>query len=139
MDVDPIRIKTYLTEIRRNSIALQELIDNDELVPDSVPLKAVKYILIELAEAMSNTIQHILAKEKGVPVSGYIDAVAKAREHKIISEDLFQRLKPFFDFRNSLIHRYWIVDDNRLISNLKSGRDDFESFLSEIETYVKSH
>ena len=63
MKVDPVSIKYYLSEIRRNSIALQELLDQNEIVPDSIPLKAAKYILIELAEAMSNTIQHILAKE----------------------------------------------------------------------------
>jgi uncharacterized protein YutE (UPF0331/DUF86 family) len=137
MNIDPVRINNYLTEIRRNSAALKELLDKNELAPDSIPLKAAKYILIELAEAMSNTIQHILAKGKGIPVSGYIDAIVKANENKIISEALFQRLKPFFDFRNSLIHRYWIIDDNRLIDNLKSGRDDFERFLGEIEDYIK--
>jgi uncharacterized protein YutE (UPF0331/DUF86 family) len=47
-----------------------------------------------------------------------------------------QRLKPFFDFRNSLIHRYWIIDDQRLISNIQSGRNDFDRFLEEIETYL---
>ena len=122
MKVDPIRIKNYLSEIRRNSLSLQELLDQNEIVPDSVPLKAAKYILIELAEAMSNTIQHILAKEKGIAVSGYIDTVVKAHDNGIISGDLFQRLKPFFDFRNSLIHRYWINDDQRLILNIHSGR-----------------
>jgi uncharacterized protein YutE (UPF0331/DUF86 family) len=133
---DPIRIKSYLAEIRRNSLALNQLVDQNELTPDSVPLKAAKYILIELAEAMSNTIQHILAKEKGIAVSGYIDAVAKGYEHGIISQDLFQRLKPFFDFRNSLIHRYWIIDDRRLIDNIKTGRNDFDTFLEEIEAYM---
>ncbi len=136
MKVDPIRIKNYLSEIRRNSIALQELLDQNEIVPDSVPLKAAKYILIELAEAMSNTIQHILAKEKGTAVSGYIDTVVKAHDNGIISDDLFQRLKPFFDFRNSLIHRYWIIDDQRLISNIQSGRNDFDRFVEEIEAYI---
>ena len=136
MKVDPIRIKSYLSEIRRNSLALQELLDQNEIVPDSVPLKAAKYILIELAEAMSNTIQHILAKELGMAVSGYIDTVVKAHENGIISDDLFQRLKPFFDFRNSLIHRYWIIDDQRLISNIQNGRNDFDQFVEEIEAYL---
>ncbi len=136
MKIDPIRIRNYLSEIRRNSLALQQLLDQNEMVPDSVPLKAAKYILIELAEAMSNTIQHILAKEKGTAVSGYIDTVVKAHENGLISDDLFQRLKPFFDFRNSLIHRYWIIDDQRLISNIQSGRNDFDRFLEEIEAYI---
>ena len=117
---------------------MNQLIEQNELTPDSVPLKAAKYILIELAEVMSHTIQHILAKEKGVAVSGYIDAVAKAYEHGIISEGLFQRLKPFFDFRNSLIHRYWTVDDQRLIGNIQTGRNDFDRFIEEIEAYMLS-
>lgn len=138
MKPDPVRIKKYLAEIRNSSLALNQLIEENELTPDSVPLKAAKYILIELAEGISNTIQHILAKEKGVAVSGYIDAVVKGHEHGIISEELFQRLKPFFDFRNSLIHRYWTVDDRQLIDNIKTGRNDFDCFIDEIESYLLS-
>ena len=52
------------------------------------------------------------------------------------AEDLFQRLKPFFDFRNSLIHRYWTVDDVRLIANIQAGRHDFDHFIEAIETYM---
>ena len=136
MKIDPIRIKSYLAEIRRNSSELCELVDQNELAPNSLPLKAAKYILIELAEAMSNTIQHVLAKEKGVAVSGYIDTIVKGREHGILSEELFQRLKPFFDFRNSLIHRYWTIDENLLIENIKKGKDDFDRFIEEVETYL---
>jgi uncharacterized protein YutE (UPF0331/DUF86 family) len=133
---DPVRIKSYLAEIRRNSLELGKLIDQNELTPDSIALKAAKYILIELAEATSNTIQHILAKEKGVAVSGYIDTVVKGNEYGILSEELFQRLKPFFDFRNSLIHRYWSIDEDRLIENIKNGRKDFDRFIEEVEAYM---
>ena len=38
--------------------------------------------------------------------------------------------------RNSLIHRYWVVDDAQLIANIKAGRHDFELFLEEIESYM---
>ena len=137
MKADPIRVRQYLTEIRRCSIELNQLIDQNKLSSNSVPLKAAKYILIELAEAMSNTIQHILAKDKGIAVSGYIDAILKGFENGLISEILFQRLKPFFDFRNSLIHRYWTIDDARLIENILKGRRDFDQFIDEIEAYME--
>ena len=139
MKTDPIRTKSYFAEIRKNSSELNQLIAQNELRAESLPLKAAKYLLIELAEAMSNTIQHILAKEKGVAVSGYIDSVVKAHQHGLISADMFQRLKPFFDFRNSLIHRYWSIDDDRLIENIKNGRDDFDRFVEEIEAYLAEH
>ena len=139
MKTDPIRIKSYFAEIRKNSSELSQLIDQNELKAESLPLKAAKYLLIELAEAMSNTIQHILAKEKGVAVSGYIHSVVKAQQHGLIPADMVQRLKPFFDFRNSLIHRYWSIDDDRLIENIKNGRDDFDRFVEEIEAYLAGH
>jgi len=136
---DLIRIKRYLTEIRRYSLELNQLIEQNELSPDSVPLKAAKYILIELAESMSNTIQHILAKDKGIPISGYIDAILKAHENGLVSEGIFQRLKPFFDFRNSLIHPYWTVDDVRLVDNIRAGRHDFDYFIEAIESYIATN
>ncbi len=134
MKIDPIRIKQYLATIRKNSLELNQLIEQNELRPDSVALKAAKYLLIELAEAMSNTMQHILAKDRGIAVSGYIDTLLKGHKNGLVSDDLFQKLKPFFDFRNSLIHRYWIIDDNRLIDNIFAGKSDFEQFITEIET-----
>ena len=40
--------------------------------------------------------------------------------------------------RNTLIHRYWIVEESRLIENILQGQNDFSLFVSEIENYLKS-
>jgi len=138
MRSDTARLRRYLTEITLNSRELAELVGKNELTPGSVELKAAKYILIELAEGMSNTLQHILAKEEGVAVSGYIDTLIKGHEKRLITKNLFDRLKPFFDFRNSLIHRYWTIDDSRLIKNITEGREDFDRFVTEVEEYLKN-
>jgi uncharacterized protein YutE (UPF0331/DUF86 family) len=138
MRIDMNRFRQYLAEITRNSLDLKRIVEQGGLAPGSIELKAVKYILIELAEAMSNCLQHVLAKQMGVAVSGYIDTIAKGYKEGIISEALFQKLKPFFDFRNSLIHRYWVIDDETLIENIKGGMDDFDLFTSEMEAYVRS-
>jgi len=138
MSLDVIRIKKYLQEITRGGGELKALVRENQLKPGSVSLKAAKYLLIELAEGLSNILQHILAKEKGVPVSGYLDTMVKGFEQGIISEDLFNKLKPFLEFRNTLVHRYWVVDDGRLIENILQGQNDFSLFVSEIENYLKS-
>ena len=138
MKIDNIRLKKHLYDIVRSAHDLKMIVDQNTLLPDSIELKAAKYILIELAEAMSNTLQHILAKQKGIAVSGYIDTIVKGYKEGIISEELFHKLKPFFDFRNSLVHRYWIIDDEKLIANIQSGKDDFNQFTEELEAYIKS-
>jgi uncharacterized protein YutE (UPF0331/DUF86 family) len=137
MKCDRERVSRYLTEITKNSEELHTLIAENHLKPDSLALKAAKYLLIELAEGISNTLQHILAKEKGLAVNGYIDTIIKGYEAKIISEELFNKLKPFLDFRNSLIHRYWTIDDTLLIKNILAGHGDFQQFVDEIEHYLQ--
>lgn len=136
MKVDRIRLARYLSEITKSSNELKELIDKNSLEQDSIELKAAKYLLIELAEGISNVLQHILAKERGTPVSGYIDTIVKGNKAGIISKDLFDRLKPFMDFRNSLVHRYWIINDTKLIQNILHGYEDFINFVDEIERYL---
>ena len=138
MRIDIKRLRQYLTEIMRNSQELKRIVEQGALTPDSIELKAAKYLLIELAEAMSNCLQHLLAKQKGIAVSGYIDTIAKGYKEGILSEGLFQKLKPFFDFRNSLIHRYWTVNDEKLIENIIAGLNDFDQFVDETETYLSS-
>jgi uncharacterized protein YutE (UPF0331/DUF86 family) len=139
MRIDIKRLRQYLTEIIRNSQELKRIVEQGALTPDSIELKAAKYLLIELAEAMSNCLQHLLAKQKGIAVSGYIDTIAKGYKEGILSEGLFQKLKPFFDFRNSLIHRYWTVNDEKLIENIIAGLNDFDQFVDETEMYLSSH
>jgi uncharacterized protein YutE (UPF0331/DUF86 family) len=45
---------------------------------------------------------------------------------------------PSIVFRNSLVHRYWIIDDETLIENIKGGVDDFDRFADEMESYARS-
>jgi uncharacterized protein YutE (UPF0331/DUF86 family) len=137
VSIDKVRIKRYLVEIRKHSSDLRKLVEENRLSPDAMELKAAKYMLIELAEAVSNTTQHILAKEKGLTVSGYVDTIVKAFREGIISKNLFEKMKPFLDFRNSLIHRYWTIDDTHLIENIQNGYKDFDQFVEEIESYLK--
>jgi uncharacterized protein YutE (UPF0331/DUF86 family) len=40
--------------------------------------------------------------------------------------------------RNSLVHRYWTVDDEKLIENIKAGLNDFGRFADEVEAYLVS-
>lgn len=138
MSLDEHRLKRYLQEITRAGGELKSLLRENQLKAGSISLKAAKYLLIELAEGIANTLQHILAKEKGLPVSGYLDAMAKGFEQKIISEDLCNRMKPFLEFRNTLVHRYWVVDDGRLIENILQGQNDFSGFVEEIEYWLKN-
>lgn len=109
MKLDVEKIQKYLEEIKGRHHEIEDLLQRNtdiEILKQPWVLKGLKYALIEIAETMANTLQHILAKEMGEPVTGYVETIIRAGQTNIPSESLSRKIKPFFDFRNSLIHRY---------------------------------
>lgn len=141
MNIDVKRISQYIYEIKENTDDIKSILEDfspEEILNNKRILKALKFSLVEIAESISLTIQHILAKNYGIPVKGYIDTIKKAREKNIIDESIYVSLKPFFDFRNILIHRYWEIDDSLLLKNVKENLESFYQFIETIrEKFIK--
>lgn len=140
MKIDIEKIQRYLLEIKARHHEIKGLFlksTDREILDQPWVLKGIKYTLIEIAEAMANTLQHLLAKDMGEPVTGYVETIIRAGQTHILSESLSMKMKPFFDFRNSLIHRYWFISDEKLLSLVRENMDDFVSFIEAIENYIK--
>lgn len=140
MKVDKNRIKKYLYDILSNIRDIESLLEEHpeaEILNNRHLLKSIKYSLVEISEAMSLVLQHILAKQYGIPVKGYIDTIKKASDAGIISQYLSLSLEPFFDFRNALVHRYWLIEDAKLLDNCKTGYKDFLTFIEIIEKFLE--
>lgn len=140
MKIDIEKIQKYLFEIKARHREIEDLLlkhSNAEILEEPWVLKGLKYTLIEIAEAMANTLQHILAKDMGEPVVGYVETIIRAGETNILSESLSKKIKPFFDFRNSLIHRYWFISDEKLLSLVRENKNDFIAFIEAIEDHIK--
>jgi uncharacterized protein YutE (UPF0331/DUF86 family) len=141
MKIDIEKIQQYLSEIKARHYEIEELLlksSDAEILKEPWVLKGLKYTLIEIAEAMANTLQHILAKDMGEPVVGYVETIIRAGETNILPESLSKKMKPFFDFRNSLIHRYWFISDEKLLLLVRENKTDFNSFIEAIEGYIKN-
>ncbi|MGB9628898.1 MAG: DUF86 domain-containing protein [Thermodesulfobacteriota bacterium] len=141
MKIDREKIQKYLLEIKARHREIEELLQKStdkEILKEQWVIKGLKYTLIEIAEAMANILQHIIAKDIGEPVTGYVDTIIRAGQTNILSETLVKKLKPFFDFRNSLIHRYWFISDEKILSLVRENQTDFLSFIEEIENYIKN-
>lgn len=140
MKVNKERVTKFLYDILSNVRDIESLLkeySDDEIVKNKHLLKSLKYSLVEICEAMSLVLQHILAKHYGIPIKGYIDTIKKASEAGIISQELSSSLKPFFDFRNFLVHRYWKIDDKELLNNCKGGYKDFLTFIETVERFLE--
>lgn len=137
--IDRKRVTRYLFDISSNTKDIENLFKDyheDKIISEKHLLKSLKYSLVEISEAMSLVLQHILAKYYAIPTKGYVDTIKQAANAGIVSRELSLALKPFFDFRNSLVHRYWAVDDKILLNNCKAGHADFSAFVETIEKFL---
>ena len=141
MKLDKNRIQNYLLDIKSRTLEIENLFEelsNEKLLNQPWLIKGLKYLLIEIAEIMANTLTHIMTRDRGEVVAGYIETIIRAGETGIVSKSLSDKLKPFFDFRNSLIHRYWIISDDRLLDLVRENYKDFYNFIEEMEKYLKA-
>jgi len=128
----------YLNEIAVEvKIIKKNLDDSDKaLLADANKMRSLKYSVLTISEAMGQVLQHILAKNYDVAITSYSKLIEKSRENEILKEDLNQKLKPFFNFRNMLAYRYWEIDDHTFINNLRNGVDDFIEFRIAIRDFI---
>jgi uncharacterized protein YutE (UPF0331/DUF86 family) len=134
------RVSKGLADIWSSKIQIKEiLLPGVEafLIDKKSPL-ALKYLLIEAVEAISDVCQHLLAKSMGVVCNGYVDCILKAGTNGIIQEGLSRKLRKLADLRNSLIHRYWIIDDRELFNLCLSNLEDLSEFASQVSVFVTS-
>lgn len=136
-ELDAGRVRRYLMTVRENTEDLRVLLmqyEDEQILEDRFRLKALKYCLIEIAEAIADTLQHCLARKKGLTAESYLDLIDKAGQLAILDPELLGRLKFFFKFRNMLVHRYWEIEDRRLVQETREGLKDFELFT---ETFAR--
>jgi uncharacterized protein YutE (UPF0331/DUF86 family) len=137
IDID--RIEEYLNDITTEVFDVKSILNkpDEQVLQDRHLIKSLKYSTIVIAESIGSLFQHILAKKHSVAVRGYTEAFVKAKEYRIVSPELIERLLPFARFRNMLVHQYWRVKDQLFLKNIREGIQDFETFVKKInELYI---
>lgn len=140
MMIDQDRISKNKLDLISVFNQIESLVKQEEAIflADSRNSQSLKYLLIETVEAIVDTCQHILAKAKGIPCEGYVDCIVKAGKEGIISSSLAAKLRKLANLRNSLIHRYWIIDDTQLYNQTVANKGDLKEFVREIDNYLVS-
>lgn len=132
--MDRDRIAKAREDIEKAERQVRGLVEGGKeayLVDSKAPL-ALKYLLITLVEAVTDICQHLLAKTKGVACEGYVDCIVKAGAEGIVDPGLANRLRRLADLRNSLVHRYWVIDDERLFEETAANVETIRAFLEQV-------
>lgn len=136
--LDKERITQYEAEIKEAQNILAEIIlaDINDFIRDSIKIRAMKYTLIVLVEAICNLCRHILAKKAHIVVEEYMEAILKMQEKGFLSDSIVEKLVPLTKLRHQLIHGYWKTDDRRLFLETKNSLSVIEQFIKELDQFL---
>lgn len=139
MEIDIEKIKNRISEIREDieKIGKYSSIPDNEFWEDERNILSVKHLLLESIEACSNICIHISAKKLFKAPSSFSECFEILYKSKIIDENLSSRLRKMARFRNILVHRYWEIENQKILEYARNNLGDFEQFLKSIATYLK--
>ncbi len=132
------RLLTRIGALRDNLQRVREgLQDADDatLLRDPWRLAAIKWhmlLAIEDAFALCNQTIAILG---GDAPTAYAECFEKLAAHGVIDSALAERLKAMARFRNLLLHRYWEVDDRRVLTIARNDLSDLEQFVGVLSVH----
>jgi len=134
------RILKAKMDLVRVSDQIDQLFGNEvkDYLSDPRNALSLKYLLIEAVEAMADICQHLLAKAKGMVCEGYVDCLVKAGEAGIITTALAKKLRKLADLRNILIHRYWVIDDEKIYTQTMKNKRNLREFIDQADGFINS-
>jgi len=111
---------------------LKEFLSNK----DNYPLAS--YWLRIALEAMLVIGTHILSR---LPFNGrkkdYTQVILSLGDYDVLPKDFAQKIKGLASYRNRLVHLYWKIGEEELLSVIKERFEDIEKFIDYIEKFIK--
>ncbi|MGC8850151.1 MAG: DUF86 domain-containing protein [Candidatus Bathyarchaeia archaeon] len=98
---------------------------------------SMRYLVIQLVEAASSICIQVLLGIFNESVEGFPECFSRLGDKGIIPRDLAFRLSSAARLRNLLVHRYWVVIDERVYEGVKKGLKDFEDFTLCIREFLR--
>jgi len=136
--VDVERLRTLATSLRGNLRKLQKYagLPDKGFWSDERNIFTVKLLLIQAIEDAASICAHLLARLGGQVATGYADCFEGLQKLGILQPELVQRLTVMARFRNLLVHRYWEVDDQRVLKFARHDIADLEAYLEAIGKFL---
>lgn len=103
---------------------------------DERNILSIKLLLIQAIEDATALCAHFVARAGGAAPSGYAECFVALEQVGIVDKRLAARLTGMVRFRNLLVHRYWQVDDRRVLEYARRDIGDLEDYLRAIGTYL---
>jgi uncharacterized protein YutE (UPF0331/DUF86 family) len=98
---------------------------------------SVRYLVIQLVEAAASICTHLLLRMYDETPGGFPECFGRLGDKGVLPSDLASRLASAARLRNLLVHRYWVVEDEKVYESVRGGLRDFEDFVRYIREVLK--
>ena len=128
-------IKKLLHEIEKALSVIEKVVRRKRLrINDKY---ALRYAIVEIVESLALISQRI-ARAMDYPLEGYVEAMKFYSKAHILDEDIVKGLVRLARLRNLIIHRYWEIDDNRIVAEARgSGLEIIRRALDGIRRFIE--
>ncbi len=92
---------------------------------------AIRYNIIVLVESLVSLCLHLAVEGFGMRPATYREAVRVVAER--VSVVCMKDLESLIGLRNLLVHRYWVVDDEKVYQSVKANFKCVEDLLNRVE------
>lgn len=132
---DIVYIKKLLHEIEEALGVIEKVVRRKRLrINDKY---ALRYAIVEIVESLALISQRI-ARAMDYPLEGYVEAMKFYSKVHILDEDIVKGLVRLARLRNLIIHRYWEIDDNRIVAEARgSGLEIIRRALDGIRRFIE--
>ncbi len=125
-------IEDRIRDINDSLFALSPIIESDFHDLGTTEHMALRYLIIQLVEAAATICTNMMIVFFNEKPAGFPSCFSRLAQKGMLSTSLGNKFASASRLRNILVHRYWVIDDEKIYELLKSGRQDFLDFIKEI-------
>ncbi len=112
----------------------------EEFLSDKNNYKLASYHLRIAIETVLIIGTHILSH---LPTNGkkkdYTETILSLAKYNVLPDDFSQKIKGMPGYRNRLVHLYWKIEPEEILSIIKDNLEDFNEFIRHIEKFVSKN
>lgn len=134
MGLDREKIKKRFAEIRESLAEIGRLIaaGDEAFRSKKENMAALKYYLLQAIEAVGSIGIHVVVRKLNRGVSAFSECFELLEKEGLLEKDLADRLREMAKFRNRLIHRYWEIENTKVLDYAKQDLGDFTDFIKAV-------
>jgi uncharacterized protein YutE (UPF0331/DUF86 family) len=138
--VDLERLRSLAASLRGNLNRVHRYasLPDDEFWGDERNILSVKLLLLQAIEDAAAICAHLIARLGGQAPTGYAECFEGLHRLGVLPSELAQRLQAMARFRNLLVHRYWEVDDRRVLEFARKDVADLEAYLRAVGDFLRT-